>query len=145
MLVKDPYARRVRRLIHILENVVPPDQFDMETWSHDCGTPACAAGHATADPVLRAEGLKAWRDIVTVMLPINANEPIYDGFYGYKAMQEFLTGHDREVYPGFNEDVEDIFRPSTWDWGECPTPAEVAAKIREVFKAPDGPVWEDGE
>jgi|SRR6185437_8822776 len=46
---------RLLRLANVVLPNVSHDEFDMTVW--DCGTVACAAGHAARDPVLAAEGL----------------------------------------------------------------------------------------
>jgi len=49
-----PNIERLKHLVTILR-AVPPERFDMGYW--ECGTVACAVGHACHDPQFRKEGL----------------------------------------------------------------------------------------
>jgi hypothetical protein len=90
-----------------------------------CGFAGCAVGHATQDPVLRAEGLK----LDGLGFPGLVGSPYPDNVYPWRAVEKFfdLTAEESELlfdihsYSGGPSDI------SPYD----PPPQEVAARIRE--------------
>lgn len=109
-----------RERLNHLANVVLPEvkrsEFDISYW--DCGTTACAVGHAARDPVLKHEGLYVSG---CPIFPLNG--PIRT--LGYAAVGEFF-GMDRA-------DAIYLFSPTEYDQVTKPGPMDVAARIHQYM------------
>lgn len=108
---------RVDRLNKLADHLdtIDPTEFTMRFWVHNCGSPACAFGHATTIfPELRID--------------VKRHHVMYNGYYNEDAASIFF---DLDL-----EDVNEIFMPSAYDVDRDDdiTPSMVAAKIREVIK-----------
>lgn len=77
-----PSIERLQRVVDILK-ALPDGRFDLATWrrehAFECGTVACAVGHACMDPELMEQGL----DIVD-------NEPTFEGLTEWNAVEKFF-------------------------------------------------------
>lgn len=125
------------RLLYLARLVeqVPPKLLVMFQWfsdgavdedgdpvsTSDCGTAACAAGHATRCPAFHDEGLGSDGWMPRYIDPRDPYERVYEGF---DALERFF---------GLSEfDAFDLFSHSSYT---APTPATVAARIRAFVAA----------
>jgi hypothetical protein len=72
---------RLQQMVTMLRGLPPESEvaFNLETWN--CGTSACAVGHACLNPVFKNQGLQ-WDDILF--------DPVYEGSYGWLAVERFF-------------------------------------------------------
>jgi len=78
-------AMRLLILANYLETL-PDERFFMGSWFNDCGTTACAMGHATNIPQFRDLGLTTVKCSLTVDTAI----PVFDGRRGFQAAMAFF-------------------------------------------------------
>lgn len=86
-------STRLLHLITVLERVARERlHFDMSEWATACGTPACALGHAAADPEFQEQGLRLHN---TRKLWF----PVFEGLEGYAAAARFFgVTHEASHY-----------------------------------------------
>lgn len=108
--------QRLRILAEIVE-AVPQKQLDMWGWVYDdeCGTVACAAGHACLSPRLR--GLTLQKQYV------HTRQPSYKNHRGWPALHMYF-----DLTP---EEADYIFDPSAYL--RKPRPKAVAERIRKLI------------
>jgi hypothetical protein len=82
--------RRLQRLAEVLLHV-NPSEFNMRHW--DCGTAACAVGHAARDPLLAAEGIKIGDSPFCNIDGV----PVFNNMVGYSAVSKFFGIPESEV------------------------------------------------
>lgn len=113
------HVERLTKLAELLERPLPKGapKFDMSTW-YQCGTRACAAGHAALDPWFRRRGLK----LVKLNDPRATHEPSYEGKTGFDALALFF---DLDA-----EAADEIFM--THDVGN--SRRDVARRIRRLIR-----------
>lgn len=117
---------RVHRLIEILERVQEKNApFNMVSWfeddesPHDCGTAACAMGHACRDPQFQEQGLTIGQEHQGYL----GAHPSFAGYAALEACEKFF---------GFSYGEADyIFYDQ--DSGKHETPADVIERISRVL------------
>jgi hypothetical protein len=114
------HAARLLRLAKILRKV-KPEEFDIYKW--ECGTAACALGHACRDPYFRRLGLSLDNRplFVTPMFRFKG-----DRYRGSRAGAKFFGITDNES--------QKLFLPSGYAGSRPVTPKRVAAKIERLVK-----------
>lgn len=122
-------TERLEKMIEMLHDI-PKARFDMANWvGNDCGTVACAIGHAAQHPWFRKQGLH--------LSPPKLGEfiPLYKRRENWEAVTAFFDIKD--------EDAEYLF--DGWSYASCmrgkPGPAEVIARIRELLENGDNEDW----
>lgn len=80
---------RLTILRDYLLNEVPPDKFSITNWVADCGTVACAIGHACNIPSFQKAGLHLEGKLDPGL------SPAYNGNYSWRAVEKFF---DLEAY-----------------------------------------------
>jgi hypothetical protein len=78
---------------------VPEDQFDLSTWQ--CGTAACAVGHAARDPQFQIEGLRLSSPLAGYPTIVIDGEELKH----WDAVQVFFELREDQAYALFNEDA----------------------------------------
>lgn len=110
---------------HLLLNV-PAEKFDLATWFSECGTTACAVGHACSMPEFNAEGLVGF--IPEWHQPRTVNYcPKFNSYTGYDAVCAFFDISRRDAYY--------MFSPSDYKGNftsDLPTIRNVVSRIEEV-------------
>jgi hypothetical protein len=83
---------RLKKLREHLLNNVPEERFCMGTWCREseCGTAACAWGHACSIPSFRRAGLQLLADPDIKYEETRCFFPTYQGYHGYEAAEQFL-------------------------------------------------------
>jgi len=113
-----PNIERLKHLVTILR-AVPPERFDMGYW--ECGTVACAVGHACHDPQFQAEGLHLARVAGFATLRPALNR----GQNGWPAVMTFFgLNLDQALYLFSMSDYESAFL----------TTDDVIARIEALIK-----------
>lgn len=123
MILAKVYADRFRTLYTYLKDV-PDDLVDLSTWRRECGTIACAIGHAGSIPEFIAAGFTLVSDVPQTEHEVeglwvtpNFVEPVAGHhFMGWCAVESFFGVSEREAYDLFSdrdfhdEDFEDNAR-----------------------------------
>ncbi len=110
--------RRLSILAKYLEGQLPK-MFDLLEW--DCGTAACAVGHATACPALKAEGLRL--ETARMLSFVSQSvEPVYRHLRSWSAAGEFFEIDLIEV--------KYLFSAEAYHVAEWNDPRAVAGRIR---------------
>jgi len=117
------------RLLHLAE-ILESDasnptgiKFDLAIWGvgageMDCGTKGCAVGLACLHPDFKAQGLRMGR-----------SEPMFDGYQGWEAVDEFFgTDHLQSTLLFSDDSYADAGLPTEGAEGE----RAVARRIREM-------------
>ena len=97
---------------------LPPENFNLGVWQ--CGTTACAVGHACTIPEFQADGLGL------VETSINFIYPKYQKFTAWEAVSCFFECSDAIS--------THLFYTNSYFNGKATGPKEVAERIREVIK-----------
>ena len=125
-------AKRLLKLADHLDTV-RPKAFDMRVWKSDCGTTACALGHACDIPSFRRLGLKI--EIETVIYS--------DGLVGHD--QHFVMYGGNEGYDAADA-LFGITRSESWclfsnqrKGEKTETPTMVAKRIRKFVATGEVP------
>lgn len=102
-------------------NIVKPKEFDMREW--ECGTVACAVGHACRIPAIAAAGLRL-KYIKDKFDGVPAAIPCFGTFTGFNAVERFF-----ELGA---QDSDYLFHGHTYPAYKA-TPIEVADRIDEMI------------
>ena len=127
-------TERLTRLAELLDRVPhsAPVSFDLSSWAmkSDCGTTACACGHAALDPWFQSQGFYLKDDLGKKILTVadlgkvtQYPDITYDGFTDWDAVEVFfdlLEDHCEHLFAG-------------WRYEGVATPADVASRIREYL------------
>jgi hypothetical protein len=110
----DMNRERLQQMVTMLREL-PEEQFDLADWQ--CGTTACAVGHACLHPWFNDQGL-----MLLVEIGDDAPSPSYQGSFGWSAVEEFfdLSAVDAEYL---------FYRFNYPNWGDFTTAADVADRI----------------
>lgn len=114
-------ADKLLRLAEHLETQVKPRFFNMEVWAEteECGTVACAAGHACSIPEFRRAGFK-------IVYKSDGNlYPQYRGRESFDAIDKFFGLTDA--------DTDFIFSKNSYPSKKV-TPKMVARRIRKLVQ-----------
>lgn len=98
---------------------IPSERLEMHQWVADCGTAACAVGHAAMDPWFQKRGL-----FLECYLWGNYS-PKYRDIHGEQAVCEFFELDESTM--------QYLFMASSYI-SEEPTTAEVAARISGLLR-----------
>lgn len=102
------HITRYRQLIRVLGNLPEHEatkHFDMQTWGRDteCGTVACAAGHAGLDAWFVEQGFHLWRGMGGIYVPAYKNysnwgaiEAFFGGVYEHRRSHDVFS-HPRDI------------------------------------------------
>jgi hypothetical protein len=90
--------------------------FNLETWN--CGTSACAVGHACLNPVFEDQGLQ-WDAILF--------DPVYEGSCGWSAVEQFFDISAPKA--------EWLFADWRYPTGGDTSPDEVASRIESFLQS----------
>lgn len=119
-------AQRLLILAKHLEKHVPEREFDLGYWkktSSECGTVACACGHATTIPAFQELGL-------VLEEGVDEDGPTFNiklgNEYGWMAVAHFFDLNYSEAYYLFSSDE--------YEFEYEVTPKTVAARIEEFVK-----------
>ncbi|MFM0044075.1 hypothetical protein [Paraburkholderia sediminicola] len=112
------HKQRLEQMVTMLRGLPPEGEvkFNLEVWN--CGTSACAVGHACVSPVFIKQGLK-WDGIM--------RDPVFGGACGWRAVERFF-----DVIP---DDAERLFADWRYTTGGKTTPNQVADRIAEFIGA----------
>lgn len=142
---------RLEHLCDVLD-AVDPQHFNLNTWAtSECGTTACAIGHAALDPAFQADGFtlqaywapffgrKGYRYSKTLAdvrfsRARGPDVPMYAGQKGWPAVQIFFGLTEKQA--------EWLFYIGSYPQPLEQTPAGVAARIRELIAQADVPKME---
>lgn len=80
---------RLKHLQEILKNV-PEESLDMETWSNECGTSACAVGWSCMDKKFQEQGLSLEKRERSFIGLESVMVPFYKGISGWEAVEDFF-------------------------------------------------------
>lgn len=86
------HRNRIKKLIAHLKDNVKDEAFDMLTWQNDCGTVACAMGHATTIPEFALLGLT-----VEKRKDFFGKQIVYNNNVGFMAVALFFGIHVLEA------------------------------------------------
>jgi hypothetical protein len=103
------------QIVRVLK-ATPPEAVNLFDWVSDCGTAACAIGHAAQDPWFNERGLR---------LTHITSEPQFNGTNGWGAVQQFLRLTDRAA--------QILFYESSYTE---PTPQAVIQRITDFIETP---------
>ncbi len=95
---------------------VPVEKFDLATW--DCGTTACAVGHACQIPEFKKAGLRLIGGSPKCSIS-------FDGWYGRYAAQYFFDLTFKKI--------EDLFFADTYPKEDRKNPLAVRTRILELL------------
>lgn len=107
-----------RKRLRILEQYlrrIPRNKFDISSYVSECGTTACAIGHAYNIPSFKRDGFE----------PRNGSFPGFGGLLGTSAIGKFFELDKQSVYS--------LFMPSGYNFCSI-TPIKVANKINTLLK-----------
>lgn len=110
------YIDRLLRLADHLE-AVPPERFNLGEWESECGTVACAIGHACRIPEFQAAGL--------ALLPGDQWDepyPAFGDYAGFNAAASFFGIEDL--------DALHLFDPDEYEDDDATQASAVVARIR---------------
>ena len=111
------HKERLEQMVVVLRSL-PPEKFDISDWQ--CGTSACAVGHACTSPVFKEQGLGLRYDFDGIT-------PTYGVHYGWSAVEEFFELGMR--------DAEHLFYVSEYSNRALTKPSEVADRIEAFLTA----------
>jgi hypothetical protein len=111
---------RLEQMVAMLREL-PPETFNLTNWQ--CGTTACAVGHACLNPVFKEQGLN-------LRIDENGVTPAFEGALGWFAVEKFF---------GLNEERANHFF-HRWEYPNLgkTTAAEVADRIESFLQNAEG-------
>lgn len=107
-------------------NIVKPEEFDMREW--ECGTVACAIGHACRIPAIAAAGLTMQYSSIANRVTSDGSPiavPCFETFTGFNAVEQFFELGVK--------DSDYLFHGHTYPSISKPTPIDVANRIDELI------------
>lgn len=111
--MSNPFATvHVRRLLRLARLIEKSHRFTMGAFAHDCGSPACVAGHGVA------------------MFKLGKPSEAYDHA---AELGELLTGYSRKNAGAQDQIYEALFNSSHGAGGAGKSGRKAARYIREVF------------
>ncbi len=119
---------RLTTLANYLDTIEEED-FYLGSWkcmkrfnNPECGTKACAIGHACDIPEFKEAGLS-----LRLVPDFNYKVPVYEGQENWRAVEAFFDMTD--------EDTQELFYWTGYDGDIRVPPSRVAAKIRAFIQA----------
>ncbi len=132
MKIRPAGRERLAKLATLLMTV-PDKHFDMSVWrdGEDCGTAACAVGHAAMDPWFNARGLKLQKRNKLMSRPGHSWIPFFQG-----RTRKYLSLKAAQAFFGLSyEDAGHLFLPRKYrNEGLDVKPSTVARRIRTLLK-----------